>query len=124
MAVHRLRHWPNIETILGFAGQFSTNKRHSDNGALMLNHRLRCWPNIKTKLVQCLLSDPMTSDCRTLIMLACNQQIVFPESAMLTFITSSETSNFSIRPIHTVESRYNAVVGVQETGPRYKRIAL
>ena len=26
--------------------------------------------------------------------------------------------------IITVESRYKAVVGVQETGPRYKRIAL
>ena len=26
--------------------------------------------------------------------------------------------------LYTVESRYNAVVGVQETGPRYKWIAL
>ena len=34
-------------------------------------------------------------------------------------LANSDSSN-----VNTVESRYNAVVGVQETGLRYKRIAL
>ena len=46
-------------------------------------------------------------------MLARNQQIVFPESAMLVFImfvTSSETSNFSIRPIHSIILSYISII--------------
>ena len=39
-------------------------------------------------------------------MLARNKQILFPESAMLTFITSSEPSDFSIRPIHSMILSY------------------
>ena len=46
-------------------------------------------------------------------MLARNQQIVFPESAMLVFImfiTSSETSNFSNRPIHSIILSYFSII--------------
>ena len=43
-------------------------------------------------------------------MLARNQQIVFAESAMLTFITSSETSNFTIRPIHLGILSYFSII--------------
>ena len=43
-------------------------------------------------------------------MLVRNKQIVFPESAMLTFITSSEISNFSIRPIHSIILSYFSII--------------
>ena len=43
-------------------------------------------------------------------MLARNQQIVFHESAMLTFISSSETSNFSIMPIHSIILGYFSII--------------
>ena len=43
-------------------------------------------------------------------MVARNQQIVFPESAMLPFITSSEPSNFSIRPIHSLILSYFSII--------------
>ena len=52
----------------------------------------------------------MKSDCRTLIILARNQQIVSPESAMLTFITSSEISNYSIRPIYSIRLSYFSMI--------------
>ena len=51
-------------------------------------------------------------------------------AAMILFFNLSHTSSRDISQIsfssttYTVESRYNAVVGVQEMGPRYKWIAL
>ena len=47
-----------------------------------------------------------------------------PEEKMFSGMIAAHGKKVHLPKPRTVESRYNAIVGVQKTGPRYKWIAL